>query len=289
MERGDRDVEPALIKLVLAPEVDAIGLNTAAIHALWTLHGLGSFNGASSRALTALVEGLAHDSASVRKNAAQVAPRTATGRDAILALSVTVDPDAHVRLQAMLALADMPPSTLAARAIAAALNDPENMYDRWIPDAIASAGARHDKHFLEAVVTTDGLDARSQQVVRVVAEHYARGNPQDIVESIVLALSDAGEAALEAVVGGLADGWPRRVPLDTKGPLIRLASAWGNAEFKKRARTLGHAFARAATDDAVSDPVRIERARQAVELLRDDTPVAEMIIGAGSPQTWPSR
>ena len=42
VERGKRDVVPALTKLASDPAVDEIGLGTGAIHALWTLHGLGA-------------------------------------------------------------------------------------------------------------------------------------------------------------------------------------------------------------------------------------------------------
>src|SRR5207302_2151072 len=40
VERGKRDVVPALIGLVADPTVDPIGLNVGAIHALWTMHGV---------------------------------------------------------------------------------------------------------------------------------------------------------------------------------------------------------------------------------------------------------
>ena len=43
VERGVRDVVPQLIGLVRNTSVDAIGTNGAALHALWTLHGLGSW------------------------------------------------------------------------------------------------------------------------------------------------------------------------------------------------------------------------------------------------------
>ncbi|HEU0008435.1 MAG TPA: PVC-type heme-binding CxxCH protein, partial [Verrucomicrobiae bacterium] len=48
VERGQKDVVPALCELVRDPGVDEIGLNAAAIHALWTLHGLGAFASVSS-------------------------------------------------------------------------------------------------------------------------------------------------------------------------------------------------------------------------------------------------
>ena len=42
VERGQSHVVPELIELVNATSTDAIGLNVGAIHALWTLHGLGA-------------------------------------------------------------------------------------------------------------------------------------------------------------------------------------------------------------------------------------------------------
>ncbi len=42
IERGQLDVVPKLIELVKNPAVDAIGTNGGALHALWTLHGLGA-------------------------------------------------------------------------------------------------------------------------------------------------------------------------------------------------------------------------------------------------------
>ena len=49
VERGKTDVVPALVGLVKDRSVDAIGLNPGAIHALWTLHGLGVLDGDDRR------------------------------------------------------------------------------------------------------------------------------------------------------------------------------------------------------------------------------------------------
>ena len=72
VERGDKYVAPALIALVKDQSVDAIGLNTAANHALWTLHGLGAMNGEHADATAAAIAALKHPSAGVRRNAIQV-------------------------------------------------------------------------------------------------------------------------------------------------------------------------------------------------------------------------
>ena len=44
VERGKTDIVPGLIALVGDTKVDAVGLNAGAIHALWTLHGLGAMD-----------------------------------------------------------------------------------------------------------------------------------------------------------------------------------------------------------------------------------------------------
>src|SRR5690606_8294624 len=51
VERGETDVVPALIDLARDQAVDEVGLNVGAIHALWTLHGLGALDGSNAEAL----------------------------------------------------------------------------------------------------------------------------------------------------------------------------------------------------------------------------------------------
>ena len=45
VERGKTDVLPQLIAIVIDRTVDTIGLNSPAVHALWTMHGLGVLDG----------------------------------------------------------------------------------------------------------------------------------------------------------------------------------------------------------------------------------------------------
>ena len=53
VERGKTDVVPQIIEIVNDRTVDKIGLNSPAVHALWTLHGLGVLDGSSAAALDA--------------------------------------------------------------------------------------------------------------------------------------------------------------------------------------------------------------------------------------------
>ena len=156
VEKGDKTVIPALVALAGDPSVDAIGLNPAAIHALWTLHGLGAFgdergDGAVDAAVAVTEHDLQHVSASVRKAALDVLPRTAKSVGAVLAGKLLEDKDAQVRKSALLALSEMPPSDGAGLAVYAILNRPENAADHWISDAAVIAAARHDAGFLKAV------------------------------------------------------------------------------------------------------------------------------------------
>ena len=101
-----------LVKLVADRGVDSIGLNPGAIHALWTLHGLGVLDG-KTRKRKQRNRSLGTSSAGVRRNAMLTLPRT-DWPDGSPQSHVT-DTDAQVRLAAFLTLAEMPVRADAAR------------------------------------------------------------------------------------------------------------------------------------------------------------------------------
>src|SRR5205807_7635208 len=74
VERGKDDVVPALVELVQDQNVDSVGLNPAAIHALWTLHALGALEGSEPAAVAAAAKSCQHKSVGVRRNAVQLLP-----------------------------------------------------------------------------------------------------------------------------------------------------------------------------------------------------------------------
>ncbi|HEX4611708.1 MAG TPA: PVC-type heme-binding CxxCH protein, partial [Urbifossiella sp.] len=65
--RGQRDIEPALLKLVQDRSVDDTGLNAGAVHAVWTLSGLLGPTAAPEGLLDLATAGLTHPSAAVRR------------------------------------------------------------------------------------------------------------------------------------------------------------------------------------------------------------------------------
>ncbi len=79
VERGNKDVVPALLALVNDTSVDEIGLNTAAIHALWSLHGLGAVDGSDPAVVASWIycQGL---DASFRRRAAKCSRHPAIGK-----------------------------------------------------------------------------------------------------------------------------------------------------------------------------------------------------------------
>src|SRR5258708_7433193 len=152
VERGKKDVVPALCKLVEATGVDEVGLNPGAIHALWTLHGLGTLDGAKSAkrgaeenasdaARRASEGALKHPSAGVRRNAVLVLPAAQECAEAIIAAKLLNDEDAQVRLAALLALAGMPVDCDAGADLAALLDSADVMEDRWLREGLTAAAA----------------------------------------------------------------------------------------------------------------------------------------------------
>src|SRR5204863_7876029 len=161
-----------------------------------TLHGLGALDGSEPKASAAAVAALKHKSAGVRRNAALVLPRTAEGADAILGGALN-DPDPHVRLAALLALAEMPPHPKAGAAVAEMILRPENARDRWIADAATAAAARHDRYFLAAFAAGKAPQVqRSLDLLGTVAEHYARGKTEDL-DAVLTSMGGADKSVAD--------------------------------------------------------------------------------------------
>ncbi len=306
IERNQTDVVPGLIKLVRDQSLDAIGLNPGAIHALWTLHGLGAIAQAQPEAVVAA---LAHPSAGVRRNAVQVLPQDAQTANAIIKAGLLRDPDSQVRLAALLALADLPASDAAATAIVAALRDGAIDGDALLAEAATAAAARNDAAFLKALAAKGAKPAGAVTlaIAARVAEHWARGGPGETAQGVLAALPGGETAVNEAIIRGLARGWPKDKPaqLDKAGEtalqklmvelsaparaqLVRLASLWGNQAFDTLGSQIAGTLLGAAQNDKLTEPARLDAARQLVELRASDLAVArqllKLIVLDGSPE-----
>jgi hypothetical protein len=87
---------------------DEVGIDGFALHALWTAEGLGLLRDHAATWDPVLKAMLAHPSYAVRMNVAKAMPRTAASAAAIRDQKLLADNNPHVRLWAMMALADMP-------------------------------------------------------------------------------------------------------------------------------------------------------------------------------------
>ncbi|MDX2248376.1 MAG: ThuA domain-containing protein [Bacteroidia bacterium] len=150
VERGNQDILSDLYKLAKNAEVDEIGLNGAAVHALWTMHGLGALSGNNDEANKVVIAALSHPAAGVRKAAAQVLPHTWWARNELMKAGLITDGDLHTRLAAFLALADMPAAEETGRALYAAISDTINLSDPWLSQALYIAAHTHQDGFMEA-------------------------------------------------------------------------------------------------------------------------------------------
>ena len=170
VERGKTDVVPQIIAVVNDRTVDKIGLNSPAVHALWTLHGLGALDGANAAALEAATRALSHPAAGVRKAAQSVLPQTQQSVAAMLSTGALTDKDLNARLNALLVLSRMPASVEAGREIYRASKDPALVADEWLPEATWIAATRHQEGFLKAYADEVGANE-----VTKIAARGARG------------------------------------------------------------------------------------------------------------------
>lgn len=303
VERGNKDVAPALVQLAGDTSVDGIGLNPGVIHALWTLHGLNAI----AEATTAASHALKHPSAGVRLNAVQVLPRTAESFAALKATGLHRDSDAQVRLQTFLALAEMPPSSEAAALVLTALQDVQNLTDRWLSDALTCAAARHDRAVLVGLGKVAGKPSPSlTTLVQRVTQHLAAAGDLEAVLAVLDQLPLGNGPMAEAVMQGLALGWPpgKTQPLTpaiektletllprltpaARGNLVTLTTRWGSKVLEKQAVAIAEGFLAQARDDKASDAQRITGATALIDFRKDDAAMARQLLNLVTPQTSP--
>ncbi len=148
VERGKADVVPQLLALVANNEVDELGLNTAAIHALWVLQGLGEIE-KNATVQQAVFASLKHPSWAVRKNALQVLPNSQEAARKILADNLLNDTEPLVKLNALLKLNQCPPSAVIDQAVLSNIDQSADANDRWLPEAYATALTANKSRLLD--------------------------------------------------------------------------------------------------------------------------------------------
>ncbi|MDH5398239.1 MAG: ThuA domain-containing protein [Cyclobacteriaceae bacterium] len=146
VERGEHDILPQVLAMIKDQGQDATGLNAAAIHGLWLLHGLNALEENQD----VVAGALAHPTTGVRKAALQVLPPSDWARKNILANKLMEDPDLNVRLHAFLAIADMSPADDLGKLLYQYSQDTDNLEDPWLSRAIYCGAVVHKNGFLNA-------------------------------------------------------------------------------------------------------------------------------------------
>ncbi len=150
VERNQKDVVPELYKIIKRDDTDDLGMSPAAIHALWTLHGLGMLDGKDEEAYRVVVQALHHPAAGVRRAAVQVMPDTRWANQAILQSGILQDKDPQTQLTATLATAEMPASGGLGSKLFQMSEQPEVEQDAWLSKAVYTAAIKHKDGFMDA-------------------------------------------------------------------------------------------------------------------------------------------
>lgn len=175
VERKDKTVFPELYKLVQNENVDEIGINAPAIHALWTLHGLKAFDGTNAAALNVAVKALNHPVAGVRRAAIEVLPKTSASFLAINKAKLFDDKDYRVRLAAVLATTDIKASADIGKALVSMAEKEENFSDMWLRHALTIASKLNEAEF-KAAFRARGLNDNPSLLEASLAQRLAFGS-----------------------------------------------------------------------------------------------------------------
>ncbi|MCC9604132.1 ThuA domain-containing protein [Stieleria sp. JC731] len=313
VESGNTEsaVIDALIALVNDQSTDEIGLNAAAIHAMWTLQGLGVLDGSHSKANAAVVSALNHPSAGVRRNAIKVLPKNEKNFESVVESKILADIDPIVRLSALLATADWSSNETAGAAVLQSLSDPRNLIDRWIPDAMTSAAAAQADSFLSGLTSLqlssdERYRAKQLQIISIVADHYVRGDGASSAPAVLAGLADAETEVLQAVVAGMNRGWRNdssakltadietelesvftKADTSTRGLMVRLVERWGSERLAKFGDDIADKLLDQVEDESLSTKQRVDAARELVDFRPESDDVVEDLFELITPQTAP--
>ncbi|WP_035463811.1 PVC-type heme-binding CxxCH protein [Algoriphagus vanfongensis] len=175
VENKNTEVLSDLYKIISDQSTDKIGINGAAINALWALYGLGQLDGSNREAAMIAEKALKHPSPGVRKNALRVLPATQESLTAILGSGILEDEDLHTRKYAFLTLSEMPFSEEASKQLVKAAGNAQNGDDPYLPQAVFAAVLAHPTEFADLDPALDKEEdlTLTEKIARgLVSEQY---------------------------------------------------------------------------------------------------------------------
>jgi putative membrane-bound dehydrogenase-like protein len=132
VEGKKADLAPALRDLVVKSSADV-----AAIHALWSLHGLGELDAATHQAA------LLSASPELRRNAIRALGADAAAQKLFFGAGVVADKEPAARLAALVKLADFPTTPEVQTLIRQLAADPAVKADEWLSEAARLLAKKH--------------------------------------------------------------------------------------------------------------------------------------------------
>jgi len=151
LERDSLDVLSALYKLANDTKIDKMGMNPAALHAMWTIDGLGAL-GVDLEAINVVTGALFHPAPAVRKAAIQILPKNKTTDDYLLKSKVLFDKDASVRLATLLYFTERPASESLGNLVYELSKEKRITDDSWLSKAVYAAAYKHGAGFMKQFV-----------------------------------------------------------------------------------------------------------------------------------------
>ena len=149
VERGNLDVLPELYDLVKNNDIDDLGYNYAATHALWIIDGLGAFT-KDDQAEKIITGALEHPSAGVRKAAIQILSKSRLSEEVVTKSKILQDPDPNTRLAAVVALTEVSPSGTLGEILYQMSQEESVNNDHWLGKAVYAAAGQHKQGFIDA-------------------------------------------------------------------------------------------------------------------------------------------
>ena len=165
VERANADVLSSLYNLVKNQDADELGLNDAAVHALWTIDGL-KIIPENKEATEIVRSALKHSVAGVRKAAIQILSKYSEEVQAIADADLISDPDPNTRLAAILSLVELTASDELGKKLYELSKEESITKDAWLAKAVYAAASKHRKGFIAAYLEANP-DYKGEQVVTV--------------------------------------------------------------------------------------------------------------------------
>ena len=203
IERANSDVLGQLYKLVNDGSLNTLNQNPGALHALWTMEGLGAIT-SSQEALGVVRGALFHPAAAVRKAAIQILPKNTATDEALQLSGALKDKDPSVQLAAILYFSERSPSEEIGRTLYELSQEKSVQHDKWLSQAVYVSASKHIKGFIAAFQeahpnfkVTRGISTDTELPVlngEVLAETFATNyiGKVDLAADVSADISEAG-------------------------------------------------------------------------------------------------